>query len=696
MVVDFSIYLPCMRSLLILISYILVSVFTLNAQIMPDREYVPGGGRTPAQQEGHTDDHHHDHDHDHDHSSGPRPQAVEHKITNWFLKDLGTVKDTVPIDTLSQGFQIHNPANRAAIANVQLGNIGAPWQPAMVSKMPLYSRFLFADNLRSFFTEPEEWRYYNTRTPYTNLYYQYAAPKRRSEEVVGVLFTQNVNKRWNVGFDYQLISSIGRYEAQQVENRHFRFFSSYNGQRYQVHGSYVYNKTDQLENAGIEDDDYVLNPQRYDYDEKENIPIRFYDASNRIDNHQIYVNQALNIGNITVSRREGERVELPVGTAIHTFHLDRNRRKHRIENLRNYLSPNEPFFYDNIYIDTTKTRDYLYYTSIKNTFQLRFNEEANPLLQFGLRAFITNEVEQFTFPAMPEVEGTFTTSPEYLSEEEQLTSTLIGGQIFKNLGESFRWNAGMRLYFQGYRTGDTEITGAMNSHFRLANDTAGIYADGGLYLVSPGFFESRYTSNHFIWDERFDQVKTLRLGGAVKIPTRKFELSAETRLINDYFYWDQNAMPTQSGSFLRAIEFRLFKHFNLGNFHNHNTILYQLTSNSELMPLPEWSLYSSLYYQNTLFDVLFVQLGFDLRYNTRWYSPAYMPATGQFYAQRQRKTGDYPYVDLFLNMQLKRARIFIKMDHINQGYPSNDYFHTLNYPANPRAIRFGLSWNFYD
>jgi hypothetical protein len=47
-------------------------------------------------------------------------------------------------------------------------------------------------------------------------------------------------------------------------------------------------------------------------------------------------------------------------------------------------------------------------------------------------------------------------------------------------------------------------------------------------------------------------------------------------------------------------------------------------------------------------------------------------------------------------MQLKRARMFIKMDHINQGMLNNNYFHTINYPVNPRGLRFGVSWNFYD
>jgi hypothetical protein len=629
-------------------------------------------------------------------SSAP-DKAIPREVKNWFLVDLGTRADTVPIDTLSQGFQVHIPAYRAAMANVRLGNLGAPWQAAMVSEMVLEREFIFAENLSYFFKRPERWRYYNTRTPYTNLYYQYGGPKRRSEEAVGVLFTQNINKEWNAGFDYQLISSIGRYDAQQVENRHFRFFSSYSGEKYEIHGSYVYNKADQLENGGIIDEDYIFNPEEYDYGQTENIPVHFYSASNRIDNHQLFVSQALKIGNISVSQRDDESVKLPLGTALHTLHIDRNRRVHRIDNLNRYLNENpEDFFYPNIYADSTGTRDSVYYTSIKNTFQLKFNEEANALLRFGLRAFITNEIEQYRFPLPPRELGTFNEPPVYLQGDSTFSTTLIGGQIFKNLGEQFRWNAGMRFYFQGYRSGDSELTGAMNSRFRVLADTAQLFVDGGLYLMSPTYFETRYYSNHFQWRNGFDKVQTMRLRGGAHIPTRRLEASVEGRFINDYVFWNRQALPEQTSAFLSLIEFKLSKHFSLGGFHSRNTLLYQVSSHQEIVPLPKWSVYSSNYYQNRLFKVLFFQLGFDVRYNSSWYAPFYMPATAQFFSQSYRKVGDYPFVDVFLNMQLKRSRIFIKMDHVNQGTPSNDYFLTPFYPANPAGIRFGVSWNFYD
>ena len=72
----------------------------------------------------------------------PRTE-IAHKVRNWHLAEMGSWADTVPVDTLSLGFQVHNHAYKRAMSNVQLGNVGAAWIPAMVSKMPLSRHFLF-------------------------------------------------------------------------------------------------------------------------------------------------------------------------------------------------------------------------------------------------------------------------------------------------------------------------------------------------------------------------------------------------------------------------------------------------------------------------------------------------------------------------------------------------------------------------
>jgi hypothetical protein len=67
-----------------------------------------------------------------------------------------------------------------------------------------------------------------------------------------------------------------------------------------------------------------------------------------------------------------------------------------------------------------------------------------------------------------------------------------------------------------------------------------------------------------------------------------------------------------------------------------------------------------------------------------------------FYRQNDVEIGNYPKVDAFLKMKLKRARLFIKFEHANFGLTGSDYYVGIYQPMAPRVFRFGVSWSFYD
>ncbi|TAJ06672.1 hypothetical protein DMA11_22670 [Marinilabiliaceae bacterium JC017] len=633
-------------------------------------------------------------------------ETIVPDVKRWRMIDDFSLADTISVDTLTTGYQVYNPIYRQSFSNVHLGNNGAPYQSNILSERVWRNEIIFHNSLPWYFAQPSDLTFYNTLTPYTNVFYHFGGPKRRSEEAVGVMFTQNVNKNWNVGLSYNLYSSVGQYDAQKSDNQSFKFFSSYDGEKYSIQGAFLYAKVEQFENGGLLNDSDVINGNP-DFDQPENIPVRFRTAKNEINDIQFFINQSLDVGSIKIKDGEDgdEDVRLPIGTMFHTLNFQHGKRVYGIDDLSDYYKTdgNIKPFYEDIYIDSLRTRDSVRYNALVNTFQIKFNEEANPLLKFGLRAYISNEVRNYTFPfANPDGKPVYIEDEkgnklyQYQSQDTTLVTTCLGGQIFKNEGENFWWNAGMRFYFQGYRLGDTELTGRINSQFRLFRDTAGIFADGGLYLRSPELFQNKYSSNHYKWENDFNAVKTVRLKGGVRIPTKRFTASVETRFINDYIFWNAKAEPQQSSDFVKTIEAKVNQHFILGRIHCLNEFAWQYTSNAKVIPLPDIALYSSNYYENKLFKVLTFQIGFDLRYHSAYFTPAYMPATGQFYIQEKREVGDYPFVDVFLNCQLKRARFYVKYDHVNEGFPNNDYFYTIGYPANPRSLKFGVSWNFYD
>jgi hypothetical protein len=73
-----------------------------------------------------------------------------------------------------------------------------------------------------------------------------------------------------------------------------------------------------------------------------------------------------------------------------------------------------------------------------------------------------------------------------------------------------------------------------------------------------------------------------------------------------------------------------------------------------------------------------------------------MPSTGRFYRQENFETGNYPFLNVFLNIKLRRTRIFVMVDHINSGLMGYEYYMIPAYPQNVRMLRYGIAWTFYD
>jgi len=126
----------------------------------------------------------------------------------------------------------------------------------------------------------------------------------------------------------------------------------------------------------------------------------------------------------------------------------------------------------------------------------------------------------------------------------------------------------------------------------------------------------------------------------------------------------------------------------------------QYSTNESIIPLPAFAGFQSTYLETWVVkNVLNMQLGWNVMFNTKYYAYAYMPATGMFYLQDEKLIGNYPFFDFFMNFQINRARVFVKTDGLNTVF--NDFIGKRNYlahryPTNDYRIKFGVSWTFYD
>ena len=104
-------------------------------------------------------------------------------------------------------------------------------------------------------------------------------------------------------------------------------------------------------------------------------------------------------------------------------------------------------------------------------------------------------------------------------------------------------------------------------------------------------------------------------------------------------------------------------------------------------------MYSNLYLKFKI-ATLYVQLGVDCDYYTRYYAPRFQPATATFANQHEVMLGNYPFMNAYANFKLSKTRFYVMMSHVNQGWFSRDYFALPDYPMNPRRFQIGLSIDF--
>ena len=86
-----------------------------------------------------------------------------------------------------------------------LGNMGSPRQSRIFFNRKSDGQFIFTDALDFFLVTPAEYRFVNTKSPWSNLSYYRAGNKVNGEERVKAKFGVNAGKRTGVGFDFDYL-----------------------------------------------------------------------------------------------------------------------------------------------------------------------------------------------------------------------------------------------------------------------------------------------------------------------------------------------------------------------------------------------------------------------------------------------------------------------------------------------------------
>lgn len=615
----------------------------------------------------------------------------------WNLtEDFAVMRDKA-IDTMKTQFQVYDPVYRNSIANAFLGNTGLQTRNLIYFNQDQHPDFFFLRPYTPYLYTPEKNTYFNTLKPFTLLeYFSTFGNKQKREDIFHAIHNQNLSPFLNLGFDIRLLSSAGQYSWQKARMGNFNLFGSYTGHDYSFHTSFHVNNASAEENGGIADDSIFFNENM---DEKA-YDINLEEAESRIRSlifhfsHRYRFGKEEQVADTTTEtgfQRWRDRT-VKTGSMLHTLEYQRAYRLYTDD-----ITDLNRDFYPAYFIDSEQTRDSTYFRSLRNTFQLMLDENPHRKNDFGARAFIAHDWVRYAFNTANDTlvsnGDTSITKHKYY----QYNDVHLGASVMHTVGGGWDWIFSGRFFLFGYRAGDLILDGNITKKFQGKKGESSISISGKFSLGEVDHFLNFYESNHFRWYNDFRKVKDIRGSLQVQNEALKLEAGAHLSLVTDLVYYTDAAMPAQHGGVVSLIGIELHKHFSAGIFHSDHRAHYQLSSDNNVVRLPDLSYYTSDYISFTVVrNALTAQVGFDLYYYTRYRALAFAPSSGLFYNQDIKELGNYPYLNPFLTAKLKRTRFYLRYDHPHAGLIQKNYFHVLNYPMPGRVFRFGLSWTFYD
>lgn len=398
---------------------------------------------------------------------------------------------------------------------------------------------------------------------------------------------------------------------------------------------------------------------------------------------------------------------VPVTSFIHTLEVNNHNRIYQA-----YDSPID--YYLNTYYNTcyegTYSGDSIYdktqYLSIKNTFALALLEGFNKYMKAGLKGFVSYENRTYKMPSLNEG------ATQYYMNKWTEHSLHAGGQLSKTQGKTLHFNASADVGITGYDAGSLALDFDTDLNFRLFGDTVRLAASAFFHRSMPTFFQESYHSKHLWWDQDLEGETRTHIEGRFKYDKTNTLLRIAVDQIQNYTYFgmkydyiESNRVGLTGGVYqekgnISVLTAQLMQHVRLGILNWENVITYQNSSNKDVLPLPDLNLFSNLYLKFKIARVLSVEMGGSVTFFTKYDAPDYLPIIGQFAIQQNADSrvniGGYPWVDVYVNMHLKRARFFIAMTHLNAGSGTKDYFLAPHYPTNSRVLHMGVSWNFYN
>jgi len=523
------------------------------------------------------------------------------------------------------------------------------------------------------FLDIEDIKYYEVPTPTTEITYRTGL---QQGQVLDAIFTLNFSKRLNVSLSYKGIRSLGAYRRSLASHGNFRGTFQYRttNNRYEIRGHVTSQDFFNEESGGLPDSEIEkFKSNDSNYTSRERLDVNLTDAENNFEGKRIYLDHSYKLfaNKDTLGNKDFSNLKLG-----HVFTYETKQYNFSQTNA------NTSFFGEEN--STNTNEDAAKYQFLNNEFNLEFNSK---YVLGKIKANINLINYSYGYDTI-------------LNTNNLISNTKLKGNV---ISAGAKWNAKIKNFnlnaVANVTPGNSNLGGSyLKGEASYKKDSVfNIKASLLLSSKAPNFNMQLHQSNHDIynWENNFSKVNTRNLG--FDIASKWINAGVNFTNIDNYTYFDANYQPQQFNDQITYLKVKANKEFKYKKIAIDNTVMYQNVSNgSSVFRVPEMVTRNTFYYQDYWFKgkPMLVNIGATFNYFTKYKMNAYNPLLAEFTLQDNQEIG-FASVDVFFNAQVRRTRLYFKIENVTSSFTEKNYFSAPNYPYRDFTIRFGLVWNWF-
>lgn len=653
--------------------------------------------------------------------NGIAAKSIDSTLVTFYPTSLDSISLIAPyyLDTATFHADNYDILERSSTLYSTLSNIGLAHKPMRFTTSPQIGFDLSIPALSNYIRTEKDLRSYLSLLPYSEI--RYVMTSVDKEQHLNFRFGRQFLQGLFLSFEYNINFSPGIYTNNKADNNYFWINALYNtkDQRYRATAYWYRNKLDMQENGGIQYDSVYAN-----HIESDNAAIltNLSNATNYVKvsgaGFQHHFNLLPQHKKTPATQPETTRIDsirmdsimmdslrmdtirtdsliqpAPVIDSVSTRKFTLGRISHSFAYQRNQMFYNEtssslPFYAPFDSILSPRTTDttivHAFHNSVTwNSLGYKKYSDNVPFYLYAGIDYDFFKIKHYDY-----------FNPDTINDQKHSQVSINGGIII-NLFRSTTLTGQVKLITLGYQIGDFDIKGRWRQYLGTTERNFGkLVFDFNMKRQSPTWFESDYHSNHFRWENDFHPATYLTFD--LRYQFKSFHVGMKNTTINDLIYFNQEAHPEQYDGIVSISEAYGAFSQSLWRFKFEGFFCLNLVK-GDVVHLPLFQSRLRIGYSQPMFKkAAILQPSITVQYFTKYYADAYMPALRTFYLQDDILVGNYPYIDLAIAINVKKADIFVKYSNMFLLTGNYDSFIAPHYPMRDSKIFFGVNWRLFN